>query len=116
MVYRRNHLAKEAAFLNPVMEFLAEKGEYLFYLGIIVHWFMRAAQNRRMVMQALKAACLALGINALLGVLLYRDRPFVHHEKWGRLDRLVEFCIDRYEKIENRLWKPNRKEVHQHNK
>ncbi|HJV45135.1 MAG TPA: undecaprenyl-diphosphatase [Bacillota bacterium] len=74
-----NHLADVYPFLNPIMDFFAEDGEYLFYLGVILYWFYRTPQNRRMVAGALLSACLALGINAGLGLLFYRDRPFVHH-------------------------------------
>lgn len=74
-----NHLAISDAFLNPVMEFLSQDGEYLFFLGIIIYWFLRTKTNRRMVVEGLAAACVALGINSLIGSIIYRDRPFVHH-------------------------------------
>lgn len=74
-----NHLAISDAFLNPLMNFLSRDGEYLFFLGVIIYWFMRTTSNRRMVAEALVAACVALGLNAAIGLFFYRDRPFVHH-------------------------------------
>lgn len=74
-----NHLAVADAVLNPLMSFLSQDGEYLFFLAIIVYWFIRTNSNRRMVVEGLTAACVALGINGIIGLLLYRDRPFVHH-------------------------------------
>ncbi|WP_248924084.1 undecaprenyl-diphosphatase [Paenibacillus hamazuiensis] len=74
-----NDLAISKSFLNPLMDFLAEGGEYVFYMAVILYWFIRTPQNRRMVGHALLSACLALGTNVLLGTFLYRDRPFVTH-------------------------------------
>jgi undecaprenyl-diphosphatase len=74
-----NNLAVTHAFFNPVMVFLSQYGEYLFYLGIVLYWFSRSSKIRRMVTEALLSATIALGINALIGIFLYRDRPFVHH-------------------------------------
>ncbi|MCZ8512234.1 undecaprenyl-diphosphatase [Paenibacillus filicis] len=67
------------AFLNPVMRFLAEDAEYIFYLGMLVYWFTRQQQLRRVVAEALVSACLALGISGVIGSFFYRDRPFVTH-------------------------------------
>jgi undecaprenyl-diphosphatase len=78
-----NHLAVSDKFLNPLMEMLAEKAEYLFFVGILFYWFFKKSQNRRMVVEACISACIALGINAVIGMLFYRDRPFVaHHVNW----------------------------------
>ena len=74
-----NHLAVSDAFLNPMMEFLSQDGEYLFFLVVIVYWFLRTKSNRRMVIEGLAAASVALGINAIIGLVLYRNRPFVDH-------------------------------------
>ncbi len=74
-----NSLAGQVKFLNPLMSFLAQDAEYLFYLGIIIYWFTRTEENRRMVAEALISACVALGISGALGSLFYRDRPFVTH-------------------------------------
>jgi undecaprenyl-diphosphatase len=74
-----NHFAVSDAFLNPLMDFLSQDGEYLFFLGIIIYWLMRTKSNRRMVAEGLIAACVALGLNGVIGFLVYRDRPFVHH-------------------------------------
>ncbi|WP_027417337.1 undecaprenyl-diphosphatase [Aneurinibacillus terranovensis] len=73
-----NHLAVVFPALNPLMRFLSLDGEYLFYLGIIVYWFSRK-HNRPMVIQSLLSACVALGISAVIGLLKYRDRPFISH-------------------------------------
>lgn len=184
-----NQLAGVLPFLNPIMDFLAEKGEYLFYVGVVVYWLIRTPQNRRMVIYALLSACLALGINSIMGVLFYRDRPFVSHhviqliqhaanasfpsdhaagsfvmatsiwlwrkregklwllfaagisfsriwtgvhypsdviagmmigvgsaiavyrlfQKWGKLDGILVFFLERYESVEHRFWKPKSK-------
>lgn len=74
-----NSLAISERFLNPLMIFIAEQGEYLFFASILFYWFYRKTENRTMVIEALLSACLALGINALIGMFFYRDRPFVHH-------------------------------------
>jgi len=78
-----NHLAVTDKFLNPLMELVAEKAEYLFFAAILFYWFYQKSQNRKMVVEACLSACVALGINVLLGMLFYRDRPFVaHHVNW----------------------------------
>ncbi|MBV7505768.1 undecaprenyl-diphosphatase [Bacillus sp. sid0103] len=78
-----NHLAISERFLNPIMIFLAEKAEYLFFAGIIFYWFYPKAHNRKMVIEAILAACVALSINGEIGHFFYRDRPFVsHHVNW----------------------------------
>jgi undecaprenyl-diphosphatase len=78
-----NHLAVTDKFLNPLMELVAEKAEYLFFAAILFYWFFQKSQNRKMVVEACLSACVALGINVLIGMLFYRDRPFVaHHVNW----------------------------------
>jgi hypothetical protein len=61
-----NHFAISDAFLNPIMDFLSQDGEYLFFLGVIIYWFMRTKTNRRMVAEGLVAACVALGLNGVI--------------------------------------------------
>ncbi|MGZ4160742.1 MAG: undecaprenyl-diphosphatase [Neobacillus sp.] len=78
-----NHLAVTDKFLNPLIELVAEKAEYLFFAAILFYWFFQKSQNRKMVVEACLSACVALGINVLLGMFFYRDRPFVaHHVNW----------------------------------
>lgn len=74
-----NQFAASYPALNPFMAFFAEKLDYLFYLGVIVYWFTRTESNRRMVVQTLVSAALALGTNGVIGAIYHRDRPFVHH-------------------------------------
>ena len=74
-----NNLAGTFTSINPWMRFLSEDGEYLFYVGILLYWFIPAVMNRRMVVQSLVAACLSLGVGGLLSRFFYRDRPFVTH-------------------------------------
>ncbi|MDQ0497066.1 undecaprenyl-diphosphatase [Paenibacillus brasilensis] len=74
-----NRLAGIYTFLNPLMKFLAEDAQYLFYGGVIIYWFTRTNRNRRMVIEAFASACLALGFGGILALLFYRDRPFVAH-------------------------------------
>jgi len=78
-----NHLAITERFLNPLMILLAEKAEYLFFAGIIFYWFYPKSENRKMVVVAILAACVALSINGEIGHFFYRNRPFVtHHVNW----------------------------------
>lgn len=78
-----NHLAISERFLDPLMIFLAEKAEYIFMASILFYWFYPKSKNRKMVVEAILAACVALSINFEIGHFLYRDRPFVtHHVNW----------------------------------
>ncbi|UJF35657.1 undecaprenyl-diphosphatase [Paenibacillus hexagrammi] len=74
-----NHLAASIPSMNPLMRFLAQDAEYLFYLGVVIYWLTRLPMNRRMVASALLSACAALGIGGIISHFFYRDRPFVHH-------------------------------------
>ena len=74
-----NHLAVSDRFLNPLMIFLAEKAQYLFFAAIVFYWFYPKANNRKMVVEAILAACAALSINGGIGHFFYRARPFVAH-------------------------------------
>jgi undecaprenyl-diphosphatase len=74
-----NDLAGKLTFFNPIMRFLAADAEYLFYLAVIVYWFIRTLENRRMVAQALTSACVALGMNGIISHFFYRNRPFMTH-------------------------------------
>ncbi|NWL89756.1 MULTISPECIES: undecaprenyl-diphosphatase [unclassified Paenibacillus] len=65
--------------LNPAMRILSQKAEYLFYLGIIIYWFSRGRENKKMVLVALFAACAAFGTGSVLAHFFYRDRPFVQY-------------------------------------
>ena len=47
-----NHLAITDKLLNPLMVLLAEKAEYVFFIGILLYWFFQKSQNRRMVVEA----------------------------------------------------------------
>ncbi|NHM30754.1 phosphatase PAP2 family protein [Neobacillus terrae] len=61
--------------------FVPERAEYIFFAGLLFYWFYKISEskNRRMVVEACLAACLALAINVLIGMFIYRYRPFVHH-------------------------------------
>lgn len=74
-----NGLTITMPFLNGLMKFLAQDAEYLFYLGVLIYWFIRTDSNRRMIAEALTAACVALSVSGLIGAFFYRDRPFVSH-------------------------------------
>jgi undecaprenyl-diphosphatase len=67
------------SFFNPLMRFMAAYADYLFYISIVVYWFTRIQQNRKMVVEALLSACVALGINGIIAHFYYRDRPFITH-------------------------------------
>ncbi|MBW5449220.1 phosphatase PAP2 family protein [Cohnella sp. CFH 77786] len=74
-----NGMAGHFALMDAIMKFLSMDGEYVFFLGITMYWFTRTEFNRRMVVEALVAACAALGASSVLGSLFYRNRPFVDH-------------------------------------
>jgi undecaprenyl-diphosphatase len=74
-----NDLAGQLILFNPLMRFLAADAEYLFYVSILVYWFTRTKQNRKMVVEALLSACAALGISGIIAHFFYRDRPFITH-------------------------------------
>jgi undecaprenyl-diphosphatase len=66
--------------LNPLMAFCAVNLDYLFYLGVVIYWFVRTQENRRMVVNTLLSASAALGTNGIIGAIYHRDRPFVAHQ------------------------------------
>lgn len=74
-----NNMAGHSGLLDGFMRFLASDAEYLFYLAVVVYWFTRTDANRRMIVEALGAACLSLGIGGVIGDFFYRSRPFVAH-------------------------------------
>lgn len=74
-----HQLSESLSALNPVMRFLSQKAEYVFYLGIIIYWFIRGRENKKMVVVALSSACVALGLGTILSHFFYRDRPFVQY-------------------------------------
>jgi len=74
-----NNLTVTLPALNPIMRFMSDKAEYLFYMGIIIYWFMRGRENKKMVVVALSAACIGFGVGNILSHLFYRDRPFVQY-------------------------------------
>lgn len=75
-----NNAAGNHPAIDAIMRFLSKDAEYLFYLAVIVYWFTRKRENRKMVVQALASACLAFVIGTILSHLFYRDRPFVAHQ------------------------------------
>jgi len=81
-----NGMAVTISILNPVMRFLSEKAEYLFYLGIVVYWFTRSRKNRQLFITALVSACVGFGVGQLFSYFFYRDRPFVQ----GTVNQLIE--------------------------
>ncbi|BBH24122.1 undecaprenyl-diphosphatase [Paenibacillus baekrokdamisoli] len=74
-----NGLAGRLPWVDAIMEFIAKDTEYLFYIAIVIYWFTRREDHRRMVVQALISACAAFGTSMILSHLFYRDRPFVAH-------------------------------------
>ncbi|MCY9667401.1 undecaprenyl-diphosphatase [Paenibacillus alginolyticus] len=81
-----NDTAGSLPFIDGIMRFLSQDAEYLFYLGIILYWFTRKRENRKMVMESLVSACLAFGIGMIVSHLVYRDRPFVTHHVHKLID------------------------------
>lgn len=84
-----NGLAGQYPLLDTIMRFLSKDAEYFFYLGVIVYWFTRKHENRRMVATALVSACLAFGIGMVISHSFYRDRPFVAHSVHQLIDHAV---------------------------
>jgi undecaprenyl-diphosphatase len=74
-----NEHAGKLPWLDAVMCFFAQDAEYLFFLGILVYWFSRSNENRKMVVAAGISACLALAAGGVISDLYYRSRPFVNH-------------------------------------
>ncbi|HEY4390585.1 MAG TPA: undecaprenyl-diphosphatase [Paenibacillus sp.] len=74
-----NELGSSASFLNPVMRFFAEDAFYLFLVGLLIYWFIRNDNHRRMVLESVLSVCVGLAVSGVLGHLFYRDRPFVSH-------------------------------------
>lgn len=74
-----NHLADRFSALNPLVAFFANNLDYVFYLGVIIYWFIRTSDNRKMVVNTLLSAAVALGVNNIIGAIYHRDRPFVAH-------------------------------------
>ncbi|MWV42975.1 phosphatase PAP2 family protein [Paenibacillus sp. HJL G12] len=79
LFHAMNEWGRTASFLNPVMRLLANDAFYLFFIGLLVYWFIRNENNRKMVAESVIAACAGLTISWILGHLFYRDRPFVSH-------------------------------------
>ena len=74
-----NQLGNSLPILNPLMRLIASYAEYVFYIGIVIYWFTRQEIKRRMVVESLISACVALIFSGLIGHFYYRDRPFVTH-------------------------------------
>ncbi|MBW5446013.1 phosphatase PAP2 family protein [Cohnella sp. CFH 77786] len=74
-----NEHAGKLPWLDAVMRYFAQDAEYLFFLGILVYWFARTDENRKMVVASGMSACLALAASGVLSDLYFRNRPFVHH-------------------------------------
>ena len=82
-----NAPAGHTPLLDSIMPLLAEDALYLFPLLVFILWWLPggaspAARNERsssreVVLWAVLAVLLALGINVLLGTLIYEPRPFV---------------------------------------
>ncbi|GIO45852.1 MULTISPECIES: undecaprenyl-diphosphatase [Paenibacillus] len=101
------------------MRFLSKDAEYLFYLAVVVYWFTRKRENRKMVVQALTSACLAFGIGTILSHLFYRDRPFVTYQVHQMIEHaanasfpsnhsigsfVIAFSILLYRKKDGMIW------------
>lgn len=74
-----NNFADRFSVLNPLVAFFANNLDYVFYLGVIVYWFIRTPDNRKMVVNTLLSGGVALGVNNIIGAIYHRDRPFVAH-------------------------------------
>lgn len=74
-----NSFADRFSALNPIVAFFANNLDYVFYLGVIVYWFIRTPDNRKMIVNTLLSGGVALGVNNIIGAIYHRDRPFVAH-------------------------------------
>ena len=97
-----NAPAGHTPLLDRLMPLLADDALYFFPLLVLLLWWLpggasSAARNERSrsregVLWAVFAALLALGVNVLLGTLIYEPRPFV---SWPTLDhQLVRHPAD----------------------
>jgi undecaprenyl-diphosphatase len=41
-----NHLALSERVLNPLMIFLAERAEYIFFAGLLFYWFYKISERK----------------------------------------------------------------------
>lgn len=84
-----NAPAGHTPVVDTLMPLLAEDALYLFPLFILLLWWIPGGRStaassersisREAVLWSVVAAVLALGVNVLLGTLLYEPRPFVGH-------------------------------------
>ena len=73
-----NQLGNTLTHSKPTYETVASYAEYVFYIGIVIYWFTRHEIKRRMVVESLISACVALAFSGIIGHFFYRDRPFRH--------------------------------------
>lgn len=72
-----NNLAGVSPVLDTVGQFLAVVGIFILVLMVLVG-------HKHRIRAAMEGACaglLALGVNAIIGVIAFRSRPFVSHEQ-----------------------------------
>ncbi len=80
-----NGLAGHSSALDSLMKAGAAGLEYVLLLLVATLWITPAESDaatlsrQRLVVYALLAALLALGVNQVVGHLWFRPRPFVHH-------------------------------------
>jgi undecaprenyl-diphosphatase len=88
-----NTPAGHTPFLDTIMPFLAEDALYLFPVLVLILWWLpggaspearnERSRSREVVLWSILAVLVALGVNAVLGKVIYEPRPFV---SWPRVD------------------------------
>ncbi|AFQ15703.1 Bacitracin transport permease protein BCRC [Bacillus thuringiensis HD-771] len=82
-----NEFVNENILIDRLMIFFAEYAQYIFILLFMILWVKNKYKNRTYVFQAILACCLAFAFNRFIGLLFYRERPFVSHLN---INQLVE--------------------------
>ncbi len=89
-----NGWAGQYEWLDFTMKSISEYGPYLFAIVVAlmaIDW--RSEERRKAGIFAIATAVLAVGINYVIGLIYYRDRPFVVHEVTLLLDHEADFSF-----------------------
>lgn len=86
-----NDLGSQFSSLNPVVIFFAEYMLYFLCLTIILFWFSRKTENRRMVIQSVIAFALAEILGKAVGQFYSHHQPFA---ELPHVNKLVEHAVD----------------------
>ncbi|EQB38347.1 hypothetical protein M948_07140 [Virgibacillus sp. CM-4] len=71
-----NNLGKQFPSLDPIIIFIAEYLAFILAFGVIIIWFTRHRQHRRMIMSALIAFFLAEILGVIASSVHFNNQPF----------------------------------------